>query len=250
MAMSARGLRALIRQPIYVAVTLVQPIIWLLLFGALFKRVIELPGFAAGSYVDYLTPGIVVMSALFSGGWNGMGMITDLQRGVLDRFLTTPARRGPLIAGPLLQAVTVVTVQSLVIVALGALVGASFPGGAVGIAVLLVVAGLLAAAMAGLSNGIALITRQEESLVGVVQFLALPLTFLSTVFMAEALLPAWIAGVAAFNPVNWAIEAGRSALGGSVDWGLVAPRLAGLAILAVAAGLFATRAFRTYQRTR
>jgi ABC-2 type transport system permease protein len=249
LAITARQLRAMVRQPIYVAVTLVQPVIWLLLFGALFKRVVELPGFAADSYVDYLTPGIVIMSALFSAGWNGMGMLNDLQRGVLDRFLTTPARRGPLVAGPLLQAVTIVLIQSLIIIGLGAVVGASFPGGVLGIAVLLVVAGLLAAAMAGLSNGLALITRQEESLVGAVQFLVLPLTFLSTVFMAPALLPGWIADVARFNPVNWAIEAGRSALSSDIDWGLVAPRMAGLAVLALLSGWYATRAFRAYQRS-
>jgi ABC-2 type transport system permease protein len=248
-AMSLRQLRALVRQPVYVAVTLVQPIIWLLLFGALFKRVVELPGFAAHSYIDYLTPGIVVMSALFSAGWNGMGMINDLQRGVLDRFLTTPARRSPLIAGPLLQAVIVVVIQSLVIIALGAVAGASFPGGVAGLGVLLVCAGLLAAAMAGLSNALALITRQEESLVGAVQFLVLPLTFLSSVFMAPALLPGWIADAARFNPVNWAIEASRSALGSSVDWGMVAPRVGALLALAVLSGWWATRAFRAYQRS-
>ena len=77
-AISARQLRALVRQPMYVAVTIVQPLIWLLLFGALFKRVTELPGFTSGSYIDYLTPGMVVMSALFSAGWNGMAMLTDL----------------------------------------------------------------------------------------------------------------------------------------------------------------------------
>jgi ABC-2 type transport system permease protein len=248
LAISARQLRALVRQPIYVAVTLVQPVIWLLLFGALFKRVVDLPGFGSDSYVDFLTPGIVIMSALFSAGWNGMGMLNDLQRGVLDRFLTTPARRGPLIAGPLLQAVAIALIQSLVIIGLAAVVGASFPGGVVGIAVLLLVAGLLAAAMAGLSNGIALITRQEESLVGTVQLLVLPLTFLSTAFMAPALLPGWIGDVAKANPINWAIEAGRSALATDPDWGLVLPRLGALLVLAVLSGWFATRAFRAYQR--
>jgi ABC-2 type transport system permease protein len=248
-AMSARQLRALARQPMYMAVTVVQPLIWLLLFGALFKRVTDLPGFGHGvSYIDYLTPGMVVMSAMFSAGWNGMAMLNDLQRGVLDRFLTTPARRGPLVAGPLMQAVIVVLIQSVVLLVLGAIAGASFPGGVVGIAVLLVAAGLLGAAMAGLSNALALITRQEESLIGAVQFLVLPLSFLSSIFIAQALLPGWIADVAKVNPVNWAIEAARSALSSDVDWGLVLPRLGGLAAIAVLAGWWATRAFRAYQR--
>lgn len=248
-AMSARQLRALVRQPMYVAITIVQPLIWLLLFGALFKRVTDLPGFAQGSYIDYLTPGMVVMSALFSAGWNGMAMLNDINGGVLDRFLTTPARRGPLVAGPLLQAVIVVLIQSVVIILVGAAAGASLSGGATGIAVLLACAGLLGAGMAGFSNALALITRQEESLIGAVQFLVLPLAFLSSIFMADALLPGWIADVARFNPVNWAIEAARSALSTNVDWGLVLPRLGGLAALALLTGWWATRAFRAYQRS-
>lgn len=247
-AMSTRQLRALVRQPMYVAVTVVQPLVWLLLFGALFKRVTDLPGFATGSYIDYLTPGMVVMSALFSAGWNGMAMLNDINGGVLDRFLTTPARRGPLVAGPLMQAVIVVLIQSGVILVLGAVAGASYPGGVLGIVVLLACAGLLGAGMAGLSNALALITRQEESLIGAVQFLVLPLAFLSSIFLAPALLPDWIATAAKANPVNWAIEAARSALSSSVDWGLVLPRLGALLALAVLAGWWATRAFRAYQR--
>ncbi|MDP9259483.1 MAG: ABC transporter permease, partial [Actinomycetota bacterium] len=73
-----RYLRAFIRQPAWVAITLVQPIIWLLLFGALFRRVIEIPGFQGGSYIDYLTPGVIVMTAISSAGWNGMAFIDDM----------------------------------------------------------------------------------------------------------------------------------------------------------------------------
>src|SRR5881275_1523085 len=101
--MTLRHLRELLRQPWFVAITLVQPVIWLLLFGALFKKVVEIPGFGGGSYITYLTPGIVVMTALFSSGWNGMGMIKDLEQGVVDRFLVSPAQRLPLILGPLMQ---------------------------------------------------------------------------------------------------------------------------------------------------
>jgi ABC-2 type transport system permease protein len=115
--------------------------------------------------------------------------------------------------------------------------------------VLFVSAALLAAGFAGLSNALALVTRQEESLIGAVQMLALPLTFLSTVFMAHALLPGWIADVAKANPVNWAIEASRSALSAHVDWQLVLPRLGGLVALAVLGAWLATRAFRAYQRS-
>ena len=72
-------------------ITLVQPLIWLLLFGALFKAVTQIPGFGGGSYLDYLTPGIVVMLAVSCAGWTGMGFIEDINSGVMDRMLVTPA---------------------------------------------------------------------------------------------------------------------------------------------------------------
>ncbi|HEX7146678.1 MAG TPA: ABC transporter permease, partial [Actinomycetota bacterium] len=122
--MSARHLRNLARQPWWIAITLVQPIIWLLLFGAVFKATADIPGFAADSYVDFLTPGIVVMTAAFAGGWAGMGVIEDLNRGVIDRFLVSPVKRQALICGRLVQLAIVSLLQSLIVIGLGLLVGA------------------------------------------------------------------------------------------------------------------------------
>ena len=128
--MTMRHLRNLARQPWWIAITLAQPIIWLLLFGAVFKATTDIPGFAADSYVDFLTPGIVVMTAAFAGGWAGMGVIEDLNRGVIDRFLVSPVKRQALI-------------QSLIVIGLGLLVGARFPGGLAGLAVLIGCSALL-----------------------------------------------------------------------------------------------------------
>ena len=61
-----RYLRQLYRQPAVIGITLTQPVIWLLLFGALFRNVAEIPGFGGGNYITYLTPGVVIMTALFS----------------------------------------------------------------------------------------------------------------------------------------------------------------------------------------
>ena len=76
-----RYVRFLARQPAFLGITLTQPIIWLLLFGALFKAVTQIPGFHGDSYVDFLTPGVVVMLAVSSAGWTGMGFIEDINAG-------------------------------------------------------------------------------------------------------------------------------------------------------------------------
>ena len=247
--LALRDLRALWRQPWFVAVTLVQPLIWLLLFGELFKSVADLPGFGDESYIAYLAPGIVVMSALFSSGWSGMATIEEINRGVTDRLLVSPVRRSALIAGRVAQSAVVIVVQSVVMVGIALAVGASFPGGVLGVVVLILLAALLGSALAALSNALGLVTRQEESLIGAVTFLVLPLTFLSTALMREDLLPGWMQTAAALNPVDWAIEAGRSATAASPDWGLVALDAGLLCALLLACGALATQAFRSYQRS-
>jgi ABC-2 type transport system permease protein len=248
-AMTARHLRALWRQPWWIAVTLVQPVIWLLLFGALFERVIEIPGFGATDYIDFLTPGVVVMTALFSAGWLGMTIIQDLDLGIMDRFLVSPVRRSALITGRLgYQAITTL-IQSLIVVGLGLAVGGRFAGGAAGVAVLIGCAVLLGAAFGSLSNGLALVVRHEETLIAAVQSVVLPLAFLSATFLPADLAPGWIQEIARFNPVNWAVEAGREALGAGVDWSFVLPRAGYLLAFALVCAWLSTRAFRAYQRS-
>ena len=247
--MTLRHLRELWRQPWFVGVTLVQPIIWLLLFGALFKKIVEIPGFHGHSYITFLAPGVVVMTALFNSAWSGMALIEDLNRGVTARFLVTPVRREALIAGRLLKEAVVVLIQSVIIVVLALIIGATFPGGVGGVLVLFALSALLGATFAGLSNGFALIMRQEEALIGIVQFIVLPLTFLSATFMESNLMPAWIRHVSDFNPVNWAVAAGRAAAGRGTDWGFVASRVGLLVALFALCLAYATRAFRSYQRS-
>jgi ABC-2 type transport system permease protein len=245
--MMQRHLLNLWRQPIWIAVTLVQPVIWLLLYGALFKSVTRIPGFESTSYIQFLTPGIVVMTALFSAGWSGMAIIDDIDKGILDRFLVSPVKRGSLILGRLLNGTVIIVIQSLIIVGLALIVGARFPNPQ-GIIVLILLASFLAAAVGCLSISLALIARREETLIAAVNFFVLPLTFLSTAFMQKSLVPRWIQHASSVNPVNWAVEAGRNAVLPGTNWGMVLTRLGLLAGLLAICIALTTRAFRSYQR--
>ena len=242
--LTGRYLRQLYRQPAVIGITLTQPVIWLLLFGALFKKVAELPGFGGGSYITYLTPGVVIMTALFSSSWTGMSFIEDMDTGVMDRFLTAPVPRGALIVASLAYQGVTTIVQSAIIIAIGWGIGAGFPGGAAGVAALIGVSVLISLAMAGLSDGFALLVPQREALIGVSTMLVLPLTFLSGAFLSLRLVPGWIAGIARFNPVNWAASAGRVAVGGHPPWGTIGSYAGFLALALVATAAMSTWAFR------
>jgi len=236
--LTARYLRQLYRLPVVIFMTLIQPIIWLLLFGALFKKVAEIPGFGGGNYITYLTPGVVIMTAMFSASWTGMAYIEDMQTGVMDRFLTAPVGRGALTTAMLAYQGLTTALQSAIIIGIGWAIGATFPGGAAGIAALIGVSVLIAVAMAGASNWFALLTRQREALIGASTTLVLPLTFLSGAFLSLRLVPGWIADVARYNPVNWAASAGRIAVDAHPAWTTVG-----------AYSGFLARAFGSYQRS-
>jgi ABC-2 type transport system permease protein len=248
--MTQRHTRALIRQPWFVAMTLVQPIVWLFLFGSLFKSVVNIPGFTGGdSYLDYLVPGVVVMTAIFSSGWSGMGAIDDVERGLMDRYLVGPVRRSSLIIGRIVSDGLSVLVQIVIICVLAWLLGARFEGGVLGLAILFTAAMLLVFTFASLSNATALSIRQRESVIGINQFMVLPLTFVSAAFMPLSLTPDWLQTLARFNPVNWAVEAGREAINGGTDWTYIGVRLVGLLVVAILCGMLATRGFRSYQKS-
>lgn len=243
-----RVLRNLSRQPIWIVVMIVQPMFWLLLYSQLFRRITDLPGFGATSYIDYLTPGVAVMTAFFSGSWAGMGMIEDLDRGVLERFLATPANRGAIVFGRILESAIVATLQGLLILLTGLLLGAT-NGGIVGWLVILLVAFLTAAGFAGVSHGIALRTRQEASMIAVAQFISLPLVFFSSLLIARALIPGWMQDFSLLNPVEWAVRAARGEALPGTDWSEMGSFLLLLAGFVVVTSTFATRSFRAYQRT-
>jgi ABC-2 type transport system permease protein len=246
--MSQRQMRALFRQPVWIALTLVQPIIWIILYGQLFKRITDLGSFGTAEYLTYLTPGIVVMTALFSGGWNGFGVIEDIKAGVMDRFLVTPASRSAIIVGRLVQLAIIAVIQSAILLGIGALMGANYSS-VFGVLILIFAAILLGATFGALSIAMSVVVRKEETVIAAVNFVVLPLTFLSTLFLPALLVPGWIEGVSTFNPVNWAVVAGRAAVFPDPDWGLIGTRIGLLAALALACTFLATRAFGAYQRS-
>lgn len=244
-----RELRALVRQPFWIAITLVQPMIWLLLFGQLFKRVVEIPGFSGDSYIAFMTPGIVIMTVLFTAGWSGSGFIDDLNRGVMNRLLVSPARRAAVLSGKLGYLVVSLVIQSLIVILVGIAAGARYEGGVLGVLVTLVSATLLAIAFGSLSNALALLVRKMETLIGVSNFLVLPLSFLSSAIMAKEVAPAWMQTAMTYNPVNWAVTASREALSANPDWASVLLHTGLLLALALVMAALAVRAFGSYQRS-
>lgn len=243
-----RLLRLTLRMPVWVAMAVVQPILWVVLFGGLFGAVARLPGFGSESYVQYLAPGVAMMTALFGSAHTGLAMLADIDRGVLDRMLASPVSRGALIAGRVSHSAFLVVFQSSIILGVAGWRGAEMRGGVTGFAVVCFAAACLSASVAAVSNGLALLVRRTEIIIAIMNFFLLPMIYLSTMLMSERLMPGWIAAVARFNPVNWAVVAARAGYEGA---GLAAalPELLALWLFAIGSVGAATLAFRRYRRS-
>jgi ABC-2 type transport system permease protein len=248
-AMLGRQFRLLFRQPIWIVIMLVQPMIWLLLYSQLFQRLTNLGGFGTSSYVEYLTPGIVIMTAFSSGAWDGMTTVNELEHGVFERFAATPSGPSPLIITHTVRNGLAGAVQGVIILSVGLALGGHVHAGFLGWVVILLTAALAGMIFSSLSHGLGLLLRREESVIAAANFIVLPLMFVSSTLMAPQQMPHWMRIVAACNPVNWAVVAAREAELAGTDWALIGRDLGLLAAVNVAAAAFAVFALRRWRRS-
>jgi len=247
--MTLRQARNLLREPIWIVLLLVQPMVWLVLYGQLFRNVTKLGGFGTGSYITFLAPAIVVMNAFFGATWSGMSMIQDLDHKVVERFLATPASRISLVLSQIVRSALTAAIQAVVILLVSLALGVRIHTGLAGWLAIIVAAILVNSAFAGVSQAIALLTRREATMIAVANFIGLPLLFLSTTMIARPQMPQWMQTVAKFNPVDWGVRAAREVVLPNTAWSTVGwYLLLLLALSAVTAG-WATYTFRAYQRS-
>ncbi|GAB3766811.1 ABC transporter permease [Microlunatus parietis] len=247
-ALLNRGFRLIGRQPVAIAMMVVQPLVWLLVYGQLFHALPRLGGFGTSNYLDYLAPGIAIFAAFNHGAWEGGGVVNDLERGTIDRFLATPLPPFALLWSRSLQAAIVGGTQAAFIVIVAVAFGAELRGGLAGFLVILAAATLVCLAFATANHALALVVRRSETMTMIGLFTTFPLMFSSTMFTATALMPVWMQHVATFNPVNWAVEAARSAMLGT-NWVTAIGHLAALAVLLIVTTTSARLALARYQRS-
>ena len=242
--MFIRHLRASLRMPIWLIFNIFQPIVWLVLYGQLFKNMVLLPGFPTGSYLQFFAPGVITMTAFFGAGWAGMAIIQDIDRGVIDKMLTTPVNRIAIMLGRVLHTATTAAIQALIVLFLSSLLGARVAGGFIGIIVIAFTAMLVGIIFASFSNALAILLKREEPVIAVLEFVLMPFMFLSSIMMPSKFMPAWIYIASEFNPVNWTVNAARTIMVEGLKWEKILPNLELLLAMAIVAVILATFSFR------
>ena len=229
--MVVRQVRNLMREPIWIVMMIVQPMVWLLLYGQLFRNVTKLGGFGTGSYVTFLAPAIVVMNAFFGATWSGMSMISDLEHKVIERFLATPASRLALVLSQIVRSALTAAIQAVIILLVSLALGVRIHTGALGWLVIIVTAILVNAVFAGFSQAVALLTRREATMI------------------AKTQMPGWMQTAAKFNPVDWGVRAAREVVLPGTSWSTVGVHLLLLLALAALTAGWAAQTFNIYKRS-
>jgi ABC-2 type transport system permease protein len=202
-----------VRNPFVLVVSLVQPIIFLLLFTEVFGNVAGdavnrgLPGV---SYTTYLVPAIAIQVSLAAAVTSGVGLVNDIENGMFEKVLVSPMNRTAVFVGKTAAEVFRIAVQVAIILGLGVVLGADIATGLVGAAGIVAVGILFSLWFVAFSNALAIITRDQESTIIGANLLQFPLLFLSSAFLPLAALPEWIQTVAMMNPVTYGVDAARA----------------------------------------
>src|SRR5438445_9323808 len=235
-----RSLKKLVRNPILLFFSLLQPVIFLLLFTQLFNRFSSIPGFASTgttSYVTFAIAGIVLQNAFSSAFQSGTAVVDDVKSGYLEKMLATPVSRPAILLGRLLTDSFRVVVQSSIILGLGVLAFGVFPEtGILGLLLILAIIAFFGLAWAGISLALGLKTKSAESVFGIAGFLTFPLLFMSTALSPQNFLPDWMKTVSKYNPVSITVDAVRSLVAGPgcMDvWGHLLTAFGVIALIAV-----------------
>jgi ABC-2 type transport system permease protein len=247
--MTVRQGRNLIREPIWVALLLVQPMVWLVLYGQLFKNVTRLGGFGTSSYITFLAPAIVIMNSFFGALWSGIAMVGDIDHKFVERFLATPVSRLALVLSQIVRSALTAAIQTLVLLVVAFVLGVRADTGAASWLLVLAVAVLVNAAFAGFSQGLALLTRRQATMITLANFIGLPLLFLSTTLIAREQMPGWMQTAARFNPVDWGVAASREVVLPDTNWATVGAHLGYLVALCVVTAAFANWSLGVYRRS-
>ncbi len=230
------------RAPSFLVATLLQPVMFLLVFRYVFGEAIKVTN--VGGYVNFLLPGVIAQSVGFACYGTGIAMAREIDRGVTDRYRSMPIARSAVLFGRLSADGLRMLATVLVMTALGYALGFRFQTGPLGAVAMILMGAFFGVAMCSVAAYIGLAIKNLETVQSVGLFWLGPFMFVSTAFVPAASMPGWLPYFAANQPASEVIDAMRSlALGGPQTHLLTA-----LAWLVGVTVVFSYLGVRTYRR--
>ncbi len=242
-----REIKKFLQQKARLMMVVIQPLIWLVLMGNSMSGLTRNPQAAqmlgTGNYLDFMTPGIMIMTALFGGVFGGITIVWDRRTGYLNKMLAAPIYRAAIPLGKLLSIGLQTMLQALIIVIIALFLGVHFKTGVLGIIALLIIAGLFGIIMGGISLSLSSRIKSMETLMAVSNFLTMPLMFTSNAMFPTNAMPGWLKAIAMGNPVSYAVHAMRTISTQGWIWHDILPALAALSGIMILIVALAIRLF-------
>jgi ABC-2 type transport system permease protein len=221
-AIFGRWIIKLRRQPILLFFSLVQPLVWFLLFTQAFSAIGNIPGFAqitgTSNYITFFTAAVIIQTVASSALSAGIGLVNDIDSGFLDKMKVAPIRKSSILLGKVLSDGVSIAIQVPIILVLALLVGVNIATGAIGFVLIVLLAMLFGIAWSGISLFVGLRTRSAETTLSIGLLTTFPLLFLSTAVMPKPLLPAWVQNVASVNPISYISDALQGLIIRGYEW--------------------------------
>jgi ABC-2 type transport system permease protein len=209
-----RQVRVSLRNPAWVIIGLIQPVLYLAFFGPLLTRIAGrgVPGFPGGNAYSFFVPGLLIQLGLFGASFVGFSIIADWRYGVIERLRVTPASRLAILSGRVLRDVLTQLVQAVVLVLAGVAFGMRAPVGGILIGLGFIV--MVAISLAAISYTVGLLTKSEDVLAPAINMVVVPLMLLSGIMLPMTMGPGWLQGIARATPFRYIIDAMRNAFYG------------------------------------
>lgn len=206
-----RDMTKWLRGRIFVITAMVTPVAWLVFVG------LAMPTSFTDNYLSFITPGILVMTMLFSSFAGGSLLMFDKMLGFLNKFLVLPSTRESILFGKISFITFRGLLQSAVILIVAVLLGATIPGPA-GLALVFVNLAVFGVLFSGIATTLALLIEDHDGYSAVNTLLSMPLYFASTALMPYGSMPSWLRAVAVLNPVSYAVDSVRALFTGGLTY--------------------------------
>lgn len=238
-----RYMTKLVRNPTLLATNVLSPLLFLLLFSQLLQKLNVFPG-VSGSYLDYLTPGIVILNAMVGATLSGVSVVNDLNSGFLSKMLLTQVSRPAILLGRMLTDVSVVVLQSIITVVVAVAMGVTIATGIPGVLLMLLTVAFFELALSGIFLVVGMRTRKTETISAIGNVVFFPLVFVSSAMFPSSFFPAWAQTISSYNPVSYASDVARGLVQGGLTWSTLVSGYAvigAIAVVSIAATLYQFR---------
>jgi len=206
-ALTKRWYKRMKREPADIAASVIQPAVWLLLFGSAFNRVITFPSY---SYIAFMTSGVVVMTTFNGALYGGVEILFDRESKLIYRLISSPIQPSSIIASRILFVLAITSIQSLIVLAVASAVNVRISSGVLGLVLILLLGLMLGVGILSISMALAFSMKDHGTFFSLLSFISLPIIFVSSAFAPLTSMPVWLQSASKLNPLTYAIDGVRN----------------------------------------